>query len=56
VIAFAAEPHGGTLRADDDLTELQAFDPHHLPEMAFAHDTRIVRDWQALRERQVATR
>lgn len=56
VIAYAAEPRGGTLHADDDLTELQAFDPQELPEMAFAHDTRIVRDWQALRERQAAIR
>jgi molybdenum cofactor cytidylyltransferase len=45
VIAYAAEPRGGTLTAEDDLQELQAFDPDHLPEMAFPHDIRIVRDW-----------
>lgn len=49
VIAYAAEVTGGTLKADDDLEELRSFDPDHLPEMAFAHDTRIVRDWRALR-------
>ncbi|HZO25958.1 MAG TPA: NTP transferase domain-containing protein [Chloroflexota bacterium] len=45
VIAYAAEPRGGTLRADDDLVELQGFDPERLPEMAFPHDAQIVRDW-----------
>ena len=45
VIAYAAVPRGGSLRADDDLVELQGFDPDDLPEMAFPHDTRIVRDW-----------
>jgi molybdenum cofactor cytidylyltransferase len=48
VIAFAAEPRGDTLRADDDLAELRGFDPDALPELAFAHDERIVRDWRAL--------
>jgi molybdenum cofactor cytidylyltransferase len=49
VIAYAAEVTGGTLKADDDLEELLSFDPDHLPDMAFAHDTRIVSDWRALR-------
>ncbi|MGE3909413.1 MAG: NTP transferase domain-containing protein [Chloroflexota bacterium] len=48
VIAYAATVRGGTLQADDDLSELAAFDPADLPEMAFAHDERIIRDWQAL--------
>lgn len=51
VVAYAAEPRGGTLRADDDLEELRAFSPDALPEMAFGHDDRIVRDWLALRAR-----
>jgi molybdenum cofactor cytidylyltransferase len=51
VIAYAAEVRGGSLQADDDLAELRSFDPDHLPEMAFAHDTRIVADWQAMRAR-----
>jgi hypothetical protein len=45
VIAYAAEVHGGCLRADEDLLELQGFDPQALPEMAFPHDLQIVRDW-----------
>jgi molybdenum cofactor cytidylyltransferase len=49
VIAYAAEVRGGELQADDDLIELRAYDPENLPEMAFAHDTQIVRDWLALR-------
>ena len=32
--------------------ELRAFDPAQLPDMAFAHDDRIVQDWLALRDRQ----
>jgi ADP-ribose pyrophosphatase YjhB (NUDIX family) len=51
VIAFAAEVRGGTIQADDDLVELRAFDPDNLPDMAFAHDTQIVRDWQAFQAR-----
>lgn len=56
VVAFAAEPRGGQLQADDDLTELRGYDPNHLPEMAFPHDTRIVRDWLALRARLAGSR
>jgi molybdenum cofactor cytidylyltransferase len=48
VIAYAAEVRGGILQANDDLQELRSFDPDHLPEMAFAHDTRIIADWQAM--------
>jgi 8-oxo-dGTP diphosphatase len=51
VIAYAADVRGGTLQADDDLLELRSFDPDHLPEMAFPHDTRIVEDWRAMRAR-----
>jgi ADP-ribose pyrophosphatase YjhB (NUDIX family) len=51
VIAYAAEVRGGTLHADDDLDELKSFDPDALPDLAFAHDTRIVADWQAMRSR-----
>lgn len=54
VIAYAAEPTGGALKAGDDLTELRAYDPEHLPELAFAHDERIIRDWQAVRARRAA--
>jgi molybdenum cofactor cytidylyltransferase len=56
VIAYAAEPRGGSLRADDDLVDLQGFDPGHLPEMAFPHDARIVRDWLAARARSAVRR
>jgi CTP:molybdopterin cytidylyltransferase MocA/ADP-ribose pyrophosphatase YjhB (NUDIX family) len=56
VIAYAAEVRGGTLQADDDLVELRVFDPDNLPEMAFAHDTRIVRDWQAFQARTTLPR
>ena len=52
VIAFAGEPTGGTLQAADDLSELRAFGLGALPELAFPHDERIIRDWQALRARQ----
>jgi molybdenum cofactor cytidylyltransferase len=55
VVAYAAEVRGGTLRADDDLEELRSFDPNDLPEMAFAHDTRIVHDWRAMRARATQT-
>lgn len=51
VIAYAAEPRGGALRAEDDLVELQAFAPRQLPEMAFPHDRRIVDDWLAWMKR-----
>jgi molybdenum cofactor cytidylyltransferase len=51
VIAYAAEPRGGSLRADDDLVDIRGFDPNDLPDMAFAHDERIVRDWLAHRAR-----
>jgi ADP-ribose pyrophosphatase YjhB (NUDIX family) len=47
VIAYAARIIGGTLAADDDLSEIRSFDPDQLPEMAFPHDTRIVDDWRA---------
>jgi len=56
VIAYAGVPRGGTLKADDDLDEIRSFDPDNLPEMAFPHDTRIVRDWQALRARTTLAR
>ena len=56
VIAYAAEPRGGSLRADDDLIELRGYDPDHLPPMAFPHDTRIVQDWLALRARLAGAR
>ena len=56
VIAYAAEPRGGALRAEDDLVELQAFDPDHLPEMAFPHDVQIVRDWLDRRAQRAVRR
>lgn len=51
VIAFEAEVRGGTLQADDDLKELRGFALDALPELAFSHDTQIIRDWQAFRSR-----
>jgi molybdenum cofactor cytidylyltransferase len=56
VIAFAAEVRGGRLSADDDLADLRSYDPDNLPEMAFPHDVRIIRDWQALRARATVRR
>lgn len=53
VIAYAAEARGGTLRADDDLKELRGFPLDALPQLAFAHDTQIIRDWQAFRSRVI---
>jgi ADP-ribose pyrophosphatase YjhB (NUDIX family) len=51
VIAYAVEPTGGTLVGLDDLRDLQGYSTDALPEMAFAHDERIVRDWLAFRAR-----
>jgi molybdenum cofactor cytidylyltransferase len=51
VIAYAVEAQGGTLVGNDDLVDLRAFLADGLPEMAFEHDTRIVQDWLALRQR-----
>ncbi|MCC6174909.1 MAG: NTP transferase domain-containing protein [Chloroflexi bacterium] len=51
VIAYAAEVRGGTLLAEEDLTDLAGFPPDALPEMAFPHDTQIVQDWQGWRAR-----
>ena len=56
VVAYAVEPRGGTLVGEDDLTDLCGFPTDRLPEMAFQHDERIVRDWLALRERTAARR
>jgi molybdenum cofactor cytidylyltransferase len=56
VIAYAAEVRDGSPVATDDLVELRAYDPENLPEMAFAHDTRIVRDWLALRAQAASSR
>jgi molybdenum cofactor cytidylyltransferase len=56
VIAYAGEVRGGQLQADDDLVELRAYDPENLPEMAFRHDTQIVRDWLTLRAQGAGTR
>jgi molybdenum cofactor cytidylyltransferase len=51
VVAYAAEPRSSRLTATDDLAELQGFPADNLPDLAFSHDERIVRDWLALRSR-----
>ena len=52
LLVYAGEIVGGTPGAGPEVDELRAFAPDALPEMAFAHDDRIVRDWLALRARQ----
>ncbi len=50
-IAYAGESVGGALQPGSEVTELDAFPPDRLPEMAFSHDEQIVADWLALRAR-----
>ena len=52
LIVYAGEIVAGTPSAGPEVDELRAFAPDALPEMAFAHDDRIVRDWLTLRARQ----
>jgi molybdenum cofactor cytidylyltransferase len=52
LIVYAGEIVDGAPNAGPEVDELRAFRPDRLPEMAFAHDDRIVRDWLALRARQ----
>jgi ADP-ribose pyrophosphatase YjhB (NUDIX family) len=42
---------GGELRAGSEALEVGSFDPRGLPELAFAHDARIVADWTGARPR-----
>jgi molybdenum cofactor cytidylyltransferase len=51
VLAYAVEPRAGALVGEDDLVDLRGFPSERLPEMAFAHDERIVQDWLAFRSR-----
>ena len=56
VVAYAAEPVGGSLVEEDDLSGLRGFPTEQLPEMAFPHDERIVRDWLTVRARSETRR
>lgn len=44
LIVYAAEA-AGEPRPSAEAFELGVFEPHALPELAFAHDARIVEDW-----------
>ena len=55
LIVYAAEVVGGEAHAGPEVSALDGFPVDRLPEMAFEHDDRIVRDWlvmQARRERR----
>ncbi|MDP8924359.1 MAG: NTP transferase domain-containing protein [Chloroflexota bacterium] len=51
LIVYAGEVVPGQPIAGPEVDELRAFAPDALPDMAFSHDDRIVRDWLALRAR-----
>jgi 8-oxo-dGTP diphosphatase len=51
LVAYAAEVTAGSASPGPEVAELAGFPADALPDMAFAHDDRIVRDWLALRER-----
>ena len=55
LIVYAGEVVGGEPTAGPEVDEWRAFAPDALPEMAFAHDDRIVGDWLALRARRAGT-
>jgi ADP-ribose pyrophosphatase YjhB (NUDIX family) len=46
-IAYAGTIVAGTPEAGDEASEVGCFAPDALPPLAFAHDDRIVADWQA---------
>jgi ADP-ribose pyrophosphatase YjhB (NUDIX family) len=47
---------GGDLCAGPEALEVKSFDPLSLPELAFAHDSGIVRDWRRARPSSAAPR
>ena len=46
LVVYCAEPVGGELVAGDETSEARVFAVDAMPELAFEHDDRIVRDWQ----------
>ena len=55
LVVYSAEPVSGELVAGDETSEARVFTLDAMPELAFEHDDRIVRDWQeALRMRRLA--
>ncbi|MBI4220974.1 MAG: DNA mismatch repair protein MutT, partial [Chloroflexi bacterium] len=43
---------GGEIKAGPEALEVGLFDARKLPELAFAHDSRIVADWERERRRR----
>ena len=54
LLVYAGVVVAGVPTAGPEVDELRAFPPDALPDMAFAHDDRIVRDWLAPRARRPA--
>ena len=46
LVVYHAAPTGGELIAGDETSEARVFNTDRMPELAFEHDDRIVRDWQ----------
>ncbi len=46
---YHAEVTGGTPGANDEALDIGTFPVNRLPELAFEHDARIIRDWLRLR-------
>lgn len=42
---YEAEVIGGTMTAADEALDAGTFDPNSLPDLAFKHDDKIVREW-----------
>ena len=55
LLVYAGEIVAGVPAAGPEVEELRAFPPDALPDMAFAHDDRIVRDWLAVQARRAGT-
>ena len=54
LVVYSAEPVSGELVAGDETSEARVFTLDAMPELAFEHDDRIVRDWlEALRMRRL---
>ena len=46
LVVYHAAPVGGELIAGDETSETRVFRTKDMPELAFEHDDRIVRDWR----------